>query len=97
MGRPYSISEKGRKIKRRKKLKINQIFSFRGEGKGGKYLEKENIILAEEKEKEEDNWRRKTLFAEKKRQRNKIFGKRKHFFAEKKKDGERKGGKYLEK
>ena len=53
-----------------------------GEGKGGKYLKKENIFLC---------WRRKT---EKEKEEN--IGRRKiSFFSVEEKNGEEKGGRYL--
>ena len=54
-----------------------------GEGKGGKYLEKENIFFAEEKKNREGKGGK--------------YGNENIFFAEEKKNGEGKGGKYLEK
>ena len=52
-----------------------------GEGKGGKYLEKDNIFIVEEKKNGEGKcWRRKI-----------------YFLVKEKKNGEQKGGIYLEK
>ena len=59
---------------------------FGGEGKEGKYLEKEKIFGEEKIFVEE----------EKRRRRRKIFGEEKNIFWEEKKNGEGKGGKYLE-
>ena len=46
------------------------------EGKGGKYLRKENIFFAEEKGKEENIWRRKYIVCrgEEKQRGRKSFG-----------------------
>ena len=50
----------------------------RGEGKGRRYLEKENVIFVEEKktekEIEENIWRRIIFFCGEKRKRRRIFG-----------------------
>ena len=50
----------------------------KGEGKGRRYLEKENVIFVEEKktekEIEENIWRRIIFFCGEKRKRRRIFG-----------------------
>ena len=62
-----------------------------GEGKGGKCLEKENIFC-EEKEKEENIWKRKIFFSEEKEKEENIWRRKISFVEEK---NRRK--KYLEK
>ena len=59
------------------------------EGKGEKYLEKEKNFFFRrritEKEKEDNVWRRKIFFCEKK-EKEEIFGKGKYFFSKEKEE-----------
>ena len=66
-----------------------------GGKKGGKYLNMENKIFAEETEKEENIWWR--IFCGGEGKQGKYFEKENAFFAELKTHGEEKGGKYLDK
>ena len=71
------------------------------EGKRGNYLEKGNILFAEEKKKEENIWRKKNTFWEEKKhgkgKGGKYLEKEKNTFWEEEKHVEGKGGKYLKK
>ena len=69
---------------------MEKEFFFKGEGKRGKYLKKENIFC-EGEEKEKNIWRR--FFVEEK-EKEEIIRKGEILFAEEMKNGERKGGKY---
>ena len=69
---------------------MEKEFFCEGEGKGGKYLKKENIFC-EGEEKEKNIWRR--FFVEEK-EKEEIIRKGEILFAEEMKNGERKGGKY---
>ena len=69
---------------------MEKEFFFKGEGKGGKYLKKENIFC-EGEEKEKNIWRR--FFVDEK-EKEEIIRKGEILFAEEMKNGERKGGKY---